>query len=203
MNTQCNEEEVTPKKTKTMNTQYKNRVLIEEKMATLLIDSHENPSKLDENGIFFIKNNYFAVNRNILSQNLGITVNALNKDFRHHEIKSYHKFPTKSPYNLIDQKGWKIFKHSNEDFNLNNILNKDNKFVSKWTRNSKKVQTKNEKDSKTKSTSDDNKTKFDEVKFFDNSDIPFEFSSFNSESDNSLDFSDFFTMEDNAFTFYF
>lgn len=108
------------------------RYLIEEKIALLLYDSYYYPSRLNENGTFFIDNSNFAANIKILSRKLGINANSLNKDFRFHNIKCIQRFIDKKTLNLIDLKGWRIFQHSNPSFSLENVLKGNFEIASKW-----------------------------------------------------------------------
>ena len=193
----CNSDDCASMVISRTNSQYKNRILIEEKMATLLIDSFTNPQKRDENGVFFLKGCIFAANTMKLSLKLGITVNALNKDFRHHKIKCMQKLPANLSFNLSDMRGWKIFQHSNIDFTLQNILNNDNKFVSKWIRNGKK----NKNVCKRKSTIKPVKETIplDSMMMFENEDMPYDYNAINSDSDIFSDFPDVFSCDDSYF----
>lgn len=110
----------------------KPRFLIEEKMAQLLKDSYYQPANKEENGVFFIDNFHFAVNIKALGSKLGIQCNSLNKDFRHHKIICIQRLPLNSKSNLFDGKGWKIYRHSNNDFSLENILKGNNQLTTKW-----------------------------------------------------------------------
>ena len=195
-------DECAPNNINIINSQYKNRILIEEKMAELLIDSYHFPLNCDSNGAFFINNNLFAANRTRLSSKFGITTNAINKDFRHHNIKCVQSFPLKSYSNLTDIKGWKIFQHSNGDFTLENILKRNTKFVSKWIKNdSKNKQKKSNKNIKQfKQIIKKEEKKIQEKKNSNTNEFSiFDFVSDNADSDFFSDLSDIFSNEDNYF----
>lgn len=110
----------------------KPRFLIEEKIASILLDSYYIPQKQSENGAFFLDNSNFAANMKILGLKLGINPNSLNKDFRHHHIKCVQKFPKNNSINLVDAGGWKIYQHSNDIFSLENILKRSTNIATKW-----------------------------------------------------------------------
>lgn len=123
------------------------RNLIEEKIASILVDSYYFPSNRSFNGAFFIDNLKFAANIKVLGQKLGINPNSLHKDFRHHKIKCIQKLPASKIINIYDVKGWKIYQHSNHLFSLQNILRGNIQVTSKWDKNTKKG-SKNKNDQK-------------------------------------------------------
>lgn len=120
----------------------KPRFLIEEKIASILLDSYYIPQKQSENGAFFIDNSNFAANIKILGLKLGIHPNSLNKDFRHHNIKCVQKFPKNKSINLVDAGGWKIYQHSNNIFSLENILKRSTNIVTKWEKDTSSISVK-------------------------------------------------------------
>lgn len=206
MSSTVSDDECSPLSTNKINSQYKNRILIEEKMAALLIDSYQFPSNCDSNGVFFINNNLFAANRARLSIKFGITINAINKDFRHHKIKCVQSFPLKSSFNLSDIKGWKIFQHSNSDFTLDNILNKNSKFVSKWITKEPKNQRKPPCENKNivKQIIEKDEKIDQEIKFFNNDEYSiFDCATNNTDIDLFSDISDVFSSDDNYFMYNF
>lgn len=117
---------------------YRGRYLIEEKIASILVDSYYLPCNQSVNGAFFIDNYHFAANLKILGQRLGINANSLNKDFRHHKILYVQKLPTNKSTNLFDAKSWKIYHHSNNLFSLENVLKGDKHLTTKWDKNARK-----------------------------------------------------------------
>lgn len=110
----------------------KSRVLIEEKIASILIDSYYLPYKQSENGAFFIDNFHFAANIKILGDKLGINPNSLNKDFRHHKINCIQRISKNKIPSLLNENGWNIYQHSNQIFSLENVLKGNIKISTKW-----------------------------------------------------------------------
>lgn len=64
----------------------KRKKLFEEKIASLLVESIQSPYNSYINGIFSLSNDQFVINKKLLSTKLGINVNSMNKNFRHHNF---------------------------------------------------------------------------------------------------------------------
>ena len=126
----------------------KRKKLFEEKIASLLVESIQSPYNSYINGIFSLSNDQFVINKKLLSTKLGINVNSMNKNFRHHNFRLIRKYPIKSAINLPDPSGWTIYQHSNPNFTMQNILSGQKPLTTKWdgniTKRSNKVENMND-----------------------------------------------------------